>query len=61
MTNFEYIKNMTVEELAKWLQDGRNECNCCIFESDFACPNICIYGVKQWLEREVKKNDGKTV
>ena len=52
---------MTVEEMAEWLQCGVNECDCCAYGLNFGCPNTCIYGVKQWLEREVKKNDGKTV
>ena len=55
MTNFEKIKNMTVGEMAEWLQDGINECNCCTYGLNLACSDNCIYGIKQWLESEVQE------
>lgn len=57
MTNYEKIKNMTIEEMAEWLQDGINECNCCAYGLNFGCPDACIYGIKQWLEREIEENE----
>ena len=60
MTNYERIKSMTIDEMAEWLQDGINECDCCAYGLKFACPDSCIYGIKQWLEREVEnKNPNK--
>lgn len=61
MTNFEKIKNMSVEEMAEWLQEDINGCFCCIYGRDFTCPNTCLYGISKWLESEVEENDGKTV
>ncbi len=55
MTNYEKIKNMSVEEMAEWLQEDISGCFCCIYGRDFTCPNTCIYGIKQWLEREVEE------
>lgn len=57
MTNYEKIKNMTIEEMAECLQDGINECDCCAYGLNFACPNTCIYGIKKWLETEVQENE----
>ena len=47
-TNYERIKNMTVEEMAKWLQ--KLECQTC----DFSCcgSDLCITDYKQWLNSE---------
>ena len=59
MTNYERIKNMTIEEMAKMILHG-NATFCTMFESD------CIYGwhdshctvhARQWLESEADKND----
>lgn len=57
MTNFEKIKQMSVEELAEWLQDDINGCFCCIYGRDFTCPNTCISGISEWLEREVENEN----
>lgn len=46
-----------VEEMAEWLEDGINECNCCAYGLNFGCPDTCIYGIKQWLEGDVEEND----
>lgn len=54
MTNFEYIKNMTVEEMAEALQDGIYECKIC---GNDDCGPGCIIGIKNWLESEQKEND----
>ena len=62
MTNYERLKNMTVEEMAGFLQkfcdkDWLNEENVCIF-----CPlaNGCgedIGDWGKWLESEVQPNE----
>jgi hypothetical protein len=63
MTNFEKIKNMTIDEMAEFLTRK-------VFERDYEIPSMdcffceethCIRCIKQWLEREVEENDGKTV
>lgn len=62
MTNFEKIKNMTVEEMAKWLQDVISDCDYCPFFTE-SCDDCytCFAGIMKGLESEVEKNDGKTV
>ena len=55
LTNFEKIKQMTIEEMADWLQDDISGCFCCIYGHDYTCPNTCIYGIKQWLESEAEE------
>lgn len=65
MTNFEYIKSMSIEELAQFLEEnGSNEfhemtdgfqCRMCERRYKLACeadecPYLDTYGVKRWLE-----------
>lgn len=57
MTNGDYIRKMTDEELAEWLTDGHEQCdlcaqNLCDFDSD------CVQGVLKWLKQEVKEDAG---
>lgn len=53
MTNFEKIKNMDIDEVAKLL-NGR--CSFCVFDTDIeecaAGDATCIDGVRKWLEQE---------
>lgn len=60
MTNYDRIKNMTLDEMAKWLAT-KNTCDVCAYEAHaaylLACfdePGIerCIGGHKKWLEQE---------
>lgn len=57
MTNFEKIKNMDIDELAKLL-NGR--CSLCVFDTDGdECAGMekdapCIDGVRKWLEQEAE-------
>ena len=54
MNNYERIKNMTIEEMARWMQDFSLDvlCNFCL-GCDYEDEEIgCIKGVKQWLESE---------
>ena len=48
MTNYEKIKNMTIEEMAKMI--------CKIdFDVNEKCPDCdCIYCAKEWLKEEIK-------
>ena len=57
MTNFEYIKNMTIEEMAEWLQTHIEECGVCVYSEQCTCPETCIYGISKWLETEVQENE----
>lgn len=50
MTNYEKIKQMSVEELARFLNDN-GICHTCAHEV-FGCGN-CLKGHIAWLEREV--------
>lgn len=59
MTNYERIKNMTVEEIAKIIINTVEDCQqYCLFTKDGKCNSFgnnfdCENGVKQWLESEV--------
>ena len=60
ITNYERIKNMSVEEMAKfmfWVKnrgcvEGRfcSECQDCICYED---DEICLCGIEKWLNSEV--------
>lgn len=59
MTNYEKIKNMSVEEMAKMLLFKKfscvpfcEECNNCN-QYNFKLPH-CEEGIKQWLNSEVE-------
>lgn len=68
MTNFEKIKNMSVDEMAELIGGDEAEetllCAACRheyckhFRDDGLCPavghNKCVPAVKKWLESEVK-------
>lgn len=56
MTNFEKIKNMSVEEMAEWLQNTLKECDVCIYGEHNTCPCTCIYGITEWLESEAEND-----
>lgn len=63
MTNFEKIKQMSVEVMAEMLLDESEKhftyCNHCSYQSFYAphCTSSnlrtdCAYAIKKWLERE---------
>lgn len=59
MTNYERIKNMSVEEMATILERSADCENFCAFTKDGECDasggsEMCLIGVKQWLETEVE-------
>ena len=53
MTNYERIKSMTIDEMAKFIcQEGRTTCERCDLAHN---PSICSEALeihKQWLEDE---------
>lgn len=53
ITNYEKIKNMTVDEMAEYLFN-RAGCSFCVYEFTECNEAIgCIEGIKQWLISEV--------
>lgn len=65
MTNYERIKQMSIEEMAEKIFDcgnGREYCyGHCYYQDDNSCPNDgaqgCIQGVVKWLQSEEEEND----
>jgi wobble nucleotide-excising tRNase len=59
MNNFEKIKQMTVEEMANWLDNVSEECSdMCIASLDdsiMCYPSNCRDNIKQWLLQEVEE------
>lgn len=57
MTNEEKIKNMSTEELARFLWGNGIDCNCCIFQfcSDECRHNSCVKEIAEWLKAEEKE------
>jgi hypothetical protein len=55
MTNYEKIKAMSVEEIAKWL-NAKSNCSTCANEN---CNGMgdCEQGHLLWLQQEVDVND----
>ena len=68
MTNFERIKNMTVEEMAEMIFNDANNgyyyCNYCSYQSFYAphCTAVeiaqsCKKAIAKWLESEVQDDE----
>jgi hypothetical protein len=58
MTNFEAIKNMTVDEMAfEIICNLKSYCDYCVYDGTTACGDgyNCEEGIEQWLESEVSK------
>lgn len=54
-TNYDRIRNMSVEELAKFIPDWSYTKACKCDEEIYAdCDNKCWKCVKEWLESEVE-------
>lgn len=52
MNNFERIINMTLDEMAEFL-DRKSNHECCYHHYDGSCiGHDCIDGIKQWLQQE---------
>lgn len=57
MTNFEKIKNMTVEEMVEFII-YEHSCDCCNCADDDDCKGLkCREGVREWLKQEATDND----
>ena len=56
MTNFERIKNMSIDEAAKDITKGISsiQCDCCIY-GEGTCNADCCYGIVYWLNSEVEE------
>ena len=51
-TNFEKIKNMTVEEMVEFIS-CEGACNYCIYANDDNCKGLkCRQGITAWLNQE---------
>lgn len=58
MTNYERIKQMTVEEMAEHYLNIRNTCITCVAFLETCngeSENDCIDNIKQWLLQEVEE------
>lgn len=53
MTNFERIKNMDIEQMAKYF-DGIFDCRFCPIDICDSNGNLCTTRIKHWLESEVE-------
>ena len=53
MTNGDRIRQMSNEELAKWLDEhlGFDICLICAYEK-YSCEQNCVEGIKAYLESE---------
>ena len=51
MTNYERIKNMSIDEMAEWLDETLLDHACCANGDDMHCEECdCLSGRKKWLE-----------
>lgn len=53
-TNYEKIKNMSVEEMAKFMHKVSGGLNCDTCPVKGKCRNICINNKKKWLKQEAE-------
>lgn len=52
MTNYEMVKQLSVEEMAEFLEKSAG-CGVCIYKNAHGvCDGWCQDGIKQWLESE---------
>lgn len=56
MTNGDRIRQMSNEELAKWLEDksGFDTCKICNYDNNL-CEYECVLGIKAYLDMEVEE------
>ena len=54
-TNADRIRNMSDEELAKWI-NTKNTCEQCAYEPESLCmKETCVNGILQWLQAEADR------
>lgn len=63
-TNYEHIRNMSIEEMAMFLMKVNNSyaVDCMYHESECKHPNVdnnCAICFKEWLESDVEGGDGE--
>lgn len=58
MTNYEMIKQLSIEEMAESLSDNGDCFYCVCYPEPGPCSLSCKAGVKKWLESEAE-DDGK--
>lgn len=56
MTNFEKIKQMSVEEMVM-LICYNYKCRKCVQYHRQECDGYCYNGIKEWLESEVQEDE----
>ena len=61
MTNYEKIKNMSIDETANFIVDNDLLCSTCAFfdeKGNCRCSIglMCVDGIKKWLESEAVEN-----
>lgn len=54
MTNHEWIKSLSKEDLAFLLSDLVDKCDFCAEDSDIHCSGDCFRGVMHWLDEKHK-------
>lgn len=56
MTNFERIKNMSIDEMTNAIKNGHlgDPCDYCSFGKE-PCACLCVEGIVMWLNSEVKE------
>lgn len=52
MTNYEKIKNMTIDEMADMICNQQTGCGCCRHYIDCVQSRNMGLGIKKWLESE---------
>lgn len=56
MNNFNYLKQMTVKQLSKYLSNRGGCCCFCVYEFTECNEAVgCAEGIKQWLLEECEK------
>ena len=57
MTNYEMVKQLSVEDMAEFLERSAG-CGVCIYNTKtLVCVGQCEDGIKQWLESEVEAKE----
>ena len=56
MTNYEKIKAMSVEEMAKWFEYMPDDCSSCPAHVVCGVGLSCVDTLIKWLESEVEEN-----
>ena len=56
MTNGDRIRQMSNEELAKYISKNMSNCNCCAYDNSSKCfGSLCKEGIKAYLDMEVEE------